>query len=86
MAVKIKFDSTHNAINPTFVLANRNGNKLGAIKAKDTRFADYLNSGSELFFYINKIENNQKCALWDKIEDFKLEAEDEVQLQLNLEQ
>lgn len=72
MAVKIKFDSTHNAINPTFVLANRNGNKLGAIKAKDTRFADYLNSGSELFFYINKIENNQKCALWDKIEDFKL--------------
>ena len=50
MAIKIKFDNQHNAIRPTFVLAHRNGRKIGSIKARDIHFIDNSNSSSELHF------------------------------------
>lgn len=72
MAIKIKFDSTHNAIEPTMVLAKKNGKLLGAIQAHKIRFKDILNAPSEFSFTIYKADYQNNLALWDKIEDFKI--------------
>lgn len=70
MAVKIRFDSQHNAEQPTLVLATKNGRLLGKLPAHNVQFKDTMNSYSELRFDIYK----QDCVatLWDKIKDFKL--------------
>lgn len=72
MAVRIKFDSTHNVIPPTFVLANRSGKKLGTIPAYNIHYSDTFNTYDELFFDISKYDNNKQYHLWDKLQDFKL--------------
>ena len=43
MAVRIKFDSTHNAIPPTLVLATRSGKKIGSIPAYNIILKDGMN-------------------------------------------
>lgn len=72
MAVRIEFDSTYNVQSPTFILATRNGNKLGVLPAYNIVFKDKLNSYSELSFKINKFDNGKTFWLWDKVKDFKL--------------
>lgn len=72
MAVRIKFDNSHNAIQPTFVLATRSGHKLGSIPATNISVSDSFNSSFELEFRVNKFDNGRKYHLWDKITDFKL--------------
>lgn len=72
MAIKIKFDNQHNAIRPTFVLAHRNGRKIGSIKARDIHFIDNSNSSSELHFIVDKFDNNVQCRYWNEIKDFRL--------------
>ena len=72
MAIKIKFDNNNNAIPPTLVLANRNGNKLGYIPARNIVTADNLNEYSELQFKVYKTENNTDYPLWDDVQDFRL--------------
>lgn len=68
MAIKINFDSTYNAILPTFVLAQRYGNKLGAIPATNIVFKDALNNCSEISFSVNKVDTE----LWNSIKDFQI--------------
>ena len=70
--MKIKFDSTHNALTPTLVLATRNGDKLGVIPAANISAADSFNSNFDLQFNVNKFENGVRCHIWDDIVDFKL--------------
>lgn len=72
MAVRIKFDNTHNVIQPTFVLANRNGKKLGTVPAESIRVIDNYNSFFDLTFSVNKFNNGNEFKLWDKLVDFKL--------------
>ena len=72
MAVRIKFDSTYNVIQPTFVLASRNGEKLGTIPAHDIEYGDNFNSYDELKFQVDKFNNGKECHLWDKLQNFKL--------------
>lgn len=72
MAVRIKFDNTHNVIQPTFVLATRNGKKLGVIQADNVQISDSMNTYFELSFQVQKENNGEVCPLWNKIEDFKL--------------
>lgn len=72
MAIKITFDQSNTPESPTLVLANRNGSKLGVIKAHNITLADHLNSASEIQFKVYKYEDNIKNYLWDKITDFKL--------------
>lgn len=72
MAVRIKFDNTHNVIQPTFVLATRAGHKLGIIPATNISVSDSFNSCFELEFQVNQNDNGNKYYLWDKITDFKL--------------
>lgn len=72
MAVRIKFDNTHNVISPTFVLATRSGRKLGAIPAVNVSVSDSFNSRFELEFRVEKFINGEEYHLWDSIKDFKL--------------
>lgn len=88
MAVRIKFDNTHNVIHPTFVLATRKGKKLGVIPATNISVSDAFNASFELSFQVHKSdvddieqqlktqaqgEYNPKDYLsWKKITDFKL--------------
>lgn len=73
MAIKLKFDDAHNAIDPTIVLTTRTGRRLGQIPAYDISYKDCLNDSSEMVFRVNKSD----CAdrpndFWNKIVDFKL--------------
>lgn len=72
MAVKIKFDNSHNVIPPTLSLATRDGRKLGYIPAVNVSVSDAFNTNFELEFQVHKIENGKKYAYWDDITDFKL--------------
>lgn len=72
MAVRIKFDSSHNVIHPTFVLATRSGNKLGTIHATDISVSDSFNSHFELSFRAYKYENGIEDPVWSQIKDFRL--------------
>lgn len=56
MAVRINFDTTHNAEQPTFVLASRNGNLLGKLPVTNVQFKDCLNSYADLSFEVNKAD------------------------------
>ncbi len=73
MAIKIYFDASHNAEVPTFVVANRNGNKLGQIdNVTDIDTKDYMNDCPEVSFTVHKYANGKLCHYWDYIRDFKL--------------
>ncbi len=72
MAVKIRFDSNYNAIQPTFVLAKRGGTKLGTIPVQDVVFSDAMNACAELSFKVYKEIDGVAYELWDELKDFKL--------------
>lgn len=72
MAVRIRFDNTHNVIAPTFVLGTRSGNKLGVIPACNINMSDTFGSKFELQFEVNKFNNGEKYALWDKLVNFAI--------------
>lgn len=54
MAVRIRFDSQHNAEQPTIVLATKNGRLLGKLPTHNVKFKDTMNSYSELQFDVYK--------------------------------
>lgn len=72
MAVRIKFDSNHNAIEPTMVLTMKNGDFLGTLQGSNIKFNDRLNSYSEFSFDVYKNDYITNLALWDKIDNFKI--------------
>ena len=72
MAVKIKFDQTHNVIQPTIVLATRSGKKLGVLPVENIQVSDSMNTYFEFNFVIHKEKDGIQCKLWDQIEDLKL--------------
>lgn len=72
MAMKINFDVAHTPEEPTFVLAKKNGDKLGKINAFDIEVVGSLNDASEISFTVYKELNGVKDYLWDEIVDFKL--------------
>lgn len=72
MAVRIRFDESNNVIQPTFLLANRNGNKLGLVPAVNLHIRDNFTTCFELEFNVNKYADCKKYYLWDELKDFKL--------------
>lgn len=74
MAIDIKFDLAGNPEPPTIILANRNGNKLGQLKANEDSIdlSDKFNDASEFSFTINKYIDDKITHLWEKVVDFKL--------------
>lgn len=69
MAIQIEFDNDYNAINPTFVLAHRYGDRLGILCPRSIVCHDTLNTYSEISFIIDKESNKH---IWDKIKDFQI--------------
>lgn len=72
MAIKINFDSTHNPEMPTFILAKKNGDKIGQLNAKSIDLSDSLNAASEISFNIHKYVNGKITEWWEQIVNFKL--------------
>lgn len=72
MAVKIKFDSNYNPIQPTFVLAHRDGRLIGELPAYNVHLSDTLTDGSTLSFQVDKFDNGEVYSYWDDLQDFKL--------------
>lgn len=73
MAIKILFDANNRPIEPTLLLANKNGNILGLItNVSELRVTDNLASVSRMSFKVTKYYDNQKCNVWDDLVDFKL--------------
>ena len=72
MTIKIKFDVTHNPEVPTFILAKRNGDKIGKIEAESIEVSGFLNDASEVTFNVYKYIDGEKDPLWDQIVNFKL--------------
>jgi len=72
LAVRIKFDNTKNVLQPNFILANRNGNRLGKIPAYNIHVVDNFNSYFETSFKVDKYKDYVKYHLWEELTDFKL--------------
>lgn len=72
MAIKINFDLAGNPEIPTFVLAHKNGNKIGMLEANKSVLRDCLNAASEVTFSVYKTLDGKDCPIWDDIVDFKL--------------
>lgn len=72
MAIKINFDPSRVPETPTLLLANRNGEKLGQLPAKNIVLKDSLNNAAEISFCIYKYTNGEAEPLWDKIINSRL--------------
>lgn len=72
MAIRINFDSTHNAELPVLVLATKSGRLLGKLPANNVQFKDGMNTYSDLRFDINKADVSSSSIKWEQIKDFKL--------------
>ncbi len=70
--MKIYFDTASIPENPTLILANRAGEKLGKIEAQALKVKDSLNESSELYFEVHKYINGQEELLWNEIDNLKL--------------
>lgn len=72
MAIKFRFDSERFVETPTIILANRNGNKLGAIPPENIHYEENMNSANNMSFKVTKSTGGNEVALWDEIKDLKL--------------
>ena len=70
--MKLTFDSQHNPLPMTLVLAKKDGTKLGALPAHHLKVAAEFNSVWNLEFSVYKKECVGKLDIWDDIVDFKL--------------
>ena len=68
MAVNLQFDSNHNPLEPTLVLAKKDGTKLGVLTPHSFVAKICFNTYSEMSFRVNKNETD----IWDSVVDFKL--------------
>ena len=72
LAIKINFDVAGNPEQPTLVLSNRSGNKIGLLSAKEIHVLGSQNNPSEIAFNVYKYVNGKKDHIWDEIRNFKL--------------
>lgn len=68
MSIRIKFDSTHNAELPTFVLATRSGRLLGKIPLTSPTFKDTLNAASSAVFTVYKSDCISSIKETDRVQ------------------
>lgn len=68
MSIRIKFDSTHNAELPTFVLATRSGRLLGKIPLTSPTFKDTLNASSSAVFTVYKSDCISSIKETDRVQ------------------
>lgn len=71
MSIKLQFDSSKNVVEPTLVLAKRNGDKLAKLPASDLYTTSNFNSYSEFTCTVNKFDNGVEYPFWDELRDFR---------------
>lgn len=72
MAMKLSFDLQGNAEQPTFVLARRNGVKIGKLTNLSSVRVKGDMSRPEISFEVHKYSGKEITPYWDQIKDFKL--------------
>ena len=73
MAIQILFDVNQNPIEPTIILSNRNGNKIGAINGIfGMNVSDAFSEIPILSFKVSKTVNDVINPMWDEIADLRL--------------
>lgn len=72
MAMKLSFDIQGNAELPTFVLARRNGVKIGKLTNLSSVRVKGDMSKPEISFEVHKYSGTEVTPYWDQIKDFKL--------------
>ena len=78
MAVELLFNQSGNGgiepvvKTPTFVIAKKNGEKLGVIPAKNIRFENNLNSADTIDFKVYKEINGVEYDHWADVKDLRL--------------
>lgn len=70
--MKLEFDSQYNPKPLTFVLARRNGDKIGIIPASHIKSSFIFNSYHEITFSVYKNSKGMTEDFWKEIDDFKL--------------
>lgn len=72
MGVRIDFDVAGNPKIPTFILSEKNGDKIGLIEAYNIHIKDSLRDESEITFDVYKYLDGKENYLWNDIKNFKL--------------
>jgi len=72
MAIKIKFDSANMPEQPTFVLAYKNGKRIGQLEPENIILKDSLMNPSELSFKVQHYLDDTLNVYWNYIKDFRL--------------
>lgn len=73
MAIQIFFDVNQNPIEPTIILTNRNGNKVGAINGIfGMNVSDAFSEIPIVSFKVSKTVNDVINPMWDEITDLRL--------------
>lgn len=72
MAVKVKFNKDKNPIEPTFVLAHRNGDKIGVIKDKRNLCISVGTNYAEFSFSVSKYIDGAEYKYWNDLKDLRL--------------
>lgn len=72
MAMRLSFDLNNQVETPTFVLARRNGCKIGELSNLSSIRIKGSMTAPEMFFKVNKYDGSQITPYWDDVKDFKL--------------
>lgn len=72
MAIEINFDIANIPENPTLILANRQGDKIGILDARNIVIKDAMVNPAEITFTVYKYIDNKLYDLWDEVKDYKL--------------
>lgn len=72
MGIRLDFDPHGNPQTPTFVLATRNGTKIGQVSNITNVILKGAMKDPSCIFTVNKYDGENVIPYWDDIEDFKL--------------
>lgn len=73
MGLQIRFDVNNLPETPSFILAHRNGDRIGLLNnVLNVHIADRFNDFPEISFDVYKYDNEIQCNVWEEIKDFKL--------------
>ena len=72
MDIKIKFDDECMPQTPTFVLATRSGEYIGAVPAVNITCKNPWNANADLMFRVYKYDNDVEYQYWHELKDFRL--------------
>lgn len=73
MAIELDFNPVNNTPEiPTLVLAKKNGERIGQLRAENIKLVDNFNNACEISFETNKYYNGKLNELWYEIYDFRL--------------